>query len=76
MSTDLTPDQEHDFYADPDNQRPEGPAVRRQRMSPPIPVWLPEDLREQVSARAAADDRSISSWIRRAIEHELSREAS
>jgi hypothetical protein len=30
---------------------------------------------EQVRQRAAADDRSVSSWVRRAIEHELSRPA-
>lgn len=74
----MTPDQEHAFYADPDNQTPQGPAVRRRhgsRLSTPIPVRFPEELLRQVRDRAAADDRSVSQWIRRAVEHELSRGA-
>jgi len=39
------------------------------RGSPPTSK-SPEML-EQVRAAAAADDRSVSSWIRRAVEHEL-----
>jgi hypothetical protein len=35
----------------------------------------PAEMLEQVRQRAAADDRSVSSWVRRAIEHELSRPA-
>ncbi|WP_228266701.1 hypothetical protein [Ornithinimicrobium ciconiae] len=30
---------------------------------------------EQVKQAAEADDRSVSAWIRRAVEHELSRPA-
>ncbi|MBV8180903.1 MAG: Arc family DNA-binding protein [Mycobacterium sp.] len=36
-----------------------------------MPVRFPPELLEQVRAAAAADDRSVSSWIRRAVEHEL-----
>jgi hypothetical protein len=36
-----------------------------------VPVRFPAELLEQVRAAAAADDRSVSSWIRRAVEHEL-----
>ena len=31
------------------------------------------EMLDEVRRRAAADDRSVSSWVRRAIEHELSR---
>ena len=75
MSTEMTPDQEYELYADPSNQEPQGPPVRRrQRMGAPIPVRLPDDVRREVDAHAAADGRSLSSWIRRAVEHELARD--
>ena len=74
--TDMTPEQEHAFYAAPDNQTPQGPAVRRRpRNAAALPIRLPAEMLEQVRQRAAADDRSVSSWVRRAIEHELSRPA-
>ena len=75
MSTEkMTPDEEHAFYAQPENQQPQGPPVRRTgRLSAPIPVrFTPEQL-EAIRARAEADDRSVSAWIRRAVEHELGR---
>ena len=75
--TPMTPDQEHAFYADPANQIPQGPAVRRRaKLSEPVPVRFPEDLLTEVRTRAAADDRSVSNWIRRAVEHELARGSS
>jgi hypothetical protein len=49
----MTPDQEFDFYAEPENQ----------------------ELLEQARRAADADDRSLSGWIRRAVEHELRRTA-
>jgi hypothetical protein len=74
--TEMTPDEEHAFYADPDNQIPQGPAVRRRpRNTAALPIRLPAEMLELVRQRAAADDRSVSSWVRRAIEHELSRPA-
>lgn len=70
--TNMTPEQEYDFYARPENQEPQGPPVRRRgRMSVPVPVRLPPELLERVRKAAADDGRSISAWIRRAIEHEL-----
>ncbi len=75
-SKSMTPDEEYEYYADPANQAPQGPAVRRRRtLSDPVPVRLPEDVLKEVRKRAAADDRSISSWVRRAVEHELNRPA-
>lgn len=72
--TAMTPEQENAFYADPENQVPQGPPVRRRaRLGEPVPVRFPDDLLRQVRDRAAADDRSVSNWIRRAVEHELAR---
>ena len=71
---DMTPDEEYDYYARPENQVPQGPPVRRRaRMSDPIPVRLPPELLERVRKAAEDDDRSMSAWIRRAIEHELAK---
>ena len=76
MTKPMTPDEEYEFYARPENQEPAGaPRRRRARLGAPVPVRFPEDLLEQVRARAEAADRSISSWIRRAVEHELQRKA-
>jgi predicted HicB family RNase H-like nuclease len=77
MNVKMTPDEEHEFYADPENQVPVGPAVRRRkRLSDPVPVRFPDELLQRVREKAEADDRSVSSWIRRAVEHELERNAS
>lgn len=71
-----TPDQEYDFYAQPANQKPQGPPRRRtKRLTSPIPVRFPPELLDEVKRRADADDRSVSAWIRRAVEHELNRPA-
>jgi predicted HicB family RNase H-like nuclease len=68
----MTPDEEYDFYAKPENQVPEGPPRRRAaRLTSPVPVRFPPELLEEIRQRAAADDRSVSSWIRRAVEHQL-----
>lgn len=72
----MTPDDEYDFYARPENQQPQGPPRRRTvRLTAPIPVRFPPELLEEIRRRAADDDRSVSSWIRRAVEHELQRPA-
>jgi predicted HicB family RNase H-like nuclease len=76
-NTNMTPAEENAFYADPANQVPQGPPVRRKaKLSEPVPVRFPEDLLREVRTRAAADDRSVSNWIRRAVEHEITRGAS
>lgn len=68
----MTPEEEHDFYAQPENQEPQGPPIhRKSRLSAMVPVRLSPELLDQVRQRAEADDRSVSSWIRRAVEHEL-----
>lgn len=74
MTTTMTPEQENAFYAEPDNQVPQGAPVRRKaKLSQPVPVRFPDELLREVRARAAADGRSVSNWIRRAVEHELVR---
>ena len=72
----MTPEEEHEFYSRPENQEPQGPARRRrQRMTDPVPVRLPPEMLERVKAAADADDRSVSSWIRRAVDRTLQAEA-
>lgn len=75
--TPMTPEQEYEFYAEAENQEPQGPARRRNasRLGPPVPVRFPPELLNQARRAADADDRSLSSWIRRAVEHELGRSA-
>ncbi|GGU28714.1 hypothetical protein GCM10007979_29480 [Nocardioides albus] len=72
----MAPDEEYEFYADPANQEPAGrPRGREARLTSPIPVRFPTDGLAEAKRRADADDRSVSSWIRRAAEHELGRSA-
>lgn len=76
MKSEMTPDEEYEFYADPANQEPTGkPRRRAPRLTSPIPVRFPADVLDEVKRRADADDRSVSAWIRRAVEHELNRTA-
>jgi hypothetical protein len=77
MTKKMSRQEEHEFYADPENQTPQGPAQhRRARLTEMVPVRFPPDVLDKVRRRAGDDDRSISSWIRRAVEHELERDAS
>lgn len=76
MTSEMTPEEEYAFYADPANQKPTGnPRRRTAKLTTPIPVRFPADVLDEVKRRADADDRSVSSWIRRAVEHELNRPA-
>ena len=70
----MTRDEEHEFYSRPENQEPQGPARRRRsRLTEMVPVRFPPDTLAEVHRHADEDDRSVSSWIRRAVEHELER---
>lgn len=74
MTAEMTAEQENAFHADPANQLPQGPPVRRSpKLSEAVPVRFPEGLLSEVRSRAQAEDRSLSNWIRRAVEHELGR---
>ena len=76
MKPPMTPDEEYDFYGQPENQEPQGPPrQRRARLSDAIPVRFPPELVEEIRRRATEEDRSVSSWIRRVVEHELQRPA-
>lgn len=73
----MTRDEEHAFYAKVENQEPQGPARRRRsNLSELVPVRFPPETLDEIRRRADADDRSVSSWIRRAVEHELEQDAS
>jgi len=72
----MTPDEEYEFYARPENQEPQGAHRRRKaHLSTPIPVRFPPELLDEIKRAADADNRSVSAWIRRAVEHELGRPA-
>jgi hypothetical protein len=72
----IKPEQQYDYYAQPGNQQPQGPPRwRASRLSEMVPVRFPPELLDEIRRRAEADDRSLSSWIRRATEHELNRSA-
>jgi predicted HicB family RNase H-like nuclease len=68
----MTRQQEHDFYADPNNQTPQGPARRRNsKLSELVPVRFPPETLAKIRNAADADDRSVSAWIRSAVDREL-----
>lgn len=75
MTKKMTRQEEYEFYAKPENQEPQGqPRRRKSRLTEPVPVRFPPETLDEVRRRADADDRSVSSWIRRAVEHELERQ--
>ncbi|MFT6292723.1 MAG: putative HicB family RNase H-like nuclease [Ilumatobacter sp.] len=68
----MTRQEEQDFYANPENQTPQGPARRRNsKLTELVPVRFPPDTLAKIRDAADADDRSVSAWIRRAVDHEL-----
>lgn len=71
MNKKMTSAEEADFYARPENQEPQGPARRRSTLSEVVPVRFAPETLEKVRRQAGDQDRSVSSWIRRAVQHEL-----
>jgi hypothetical protein len=68
----MTRKQEYDFYAKSENQSPQGSARRRkQNLTEMVPVRFEPDVLDEVRRRADADDRTVSAWIRRAVEQAL-----
>jgi hypothetical protein len=67
----------HAFHASPAIWVPSGrPVGGRRRLSEPVTVRLTEILLAEIDDRATADDGSVSTWIRGAVEHELRRNGS
>lgn len=65
-------DEEHEFYKDPEHQVPQGPPRRRKKpLTRLVPVRFSDETLEEIRRLADADDRSISSWIRQAVDHEI-----
>lgn len=68
----MTREDEYEFYAQPENYDPQGPARRRRpKLTELVPVRFPPETIEEIRLQAAEDDRSVSSWLSRAVEHEL-----
>lgn len=73
----LTRKEEYELYKDAEYQRPQGAGRRRRpKLTEMVPVRFPSATLEEVRRRADEDDRSVSSWIRRAVERELGRKMS
>ena len=71
----MTPEELYAFYAQPENQIPVGPGVRRTAdLTATVPVRFSPAVLEEIRKRAAEDHRSVSSWIRVAIDRELQRD--
>ena len=71
MTKKMTRQEEHDFYADPDNQVPQGRACRRSaKLTELVPMRFPPETLAKIRDAADADDRSVSPGPA-AVEHEL-----
>lgn len=67
--------EEYEFYAQPENQVPQGSGRRRKTaMTAMVPVRLPEETLATIRELAEQQDRSVSSWIRQAVKNEITRE--
>ncbi len=77
MTKKVTRDEEYDFYVRPENQEPQGPARRRKRsaLTEMVPVRFDPETLDALRRAADAEDRSVSSYIRRAVEHKLEHRA-
>ena len=72
----MTAQEEYEFYKDPKNLEPQGPPVRRRnKLTELVPVRFAPETLEKVKELAEAEDRSVSSWIRRAVDAALSARA-
>ena len=66
---------EYELYKDPAMQEPQGPPIRRkQNLTELVPVRFTEDVLSAVRELADAEDRSVSSWIRVAVQREVARQ--
>ncbi len=70
----MTREEEYEYYKRAKHQEAQGPARRRTRsnLTEMVPVRFAPETIETVRRLAEADDRSVSSWIRIAVEREIS----
>lgn len=68
----LTPEEEYELYKRPEYQEPQGPARRRKsRFTELVPVRFTPEVLESMRRLAEEEERSVSSWIRRAVDAAL-----
>jgi hypothetical protein len=65
----------YEYYADPDNRVPAGPARRRasQPLTTHVPIRFSSEVIADVKRLADEDHKSVSSWIRDVVEDEVER---
>jgi hypothetical protein len=65
----------YEYYADPDNRVPASPARRRasQPLTTHVPIRFSPEVIGEVKRLADDDHKSVSSWIRDAVEDEIAR---
>jgi hypothetical protein len=76
MDEEMDLEQAHEFYKNPENLIPAGPARRPQRpagKSGLVPVRFPQDMIAAVRRLAGQDDVTVSSWIRQVVAKEIKR---
>lgn len=72
----MSDEEANEFYADPENQRTApGPAVRppRPSLGGSIPVRFSPAMVEAIKRLADAEGLTVSAWVRRSVDGELSR---
>jgi len=55
MTEKMSRQEEHEFYADPEHQTPQGPPRRRGKLTEMVPVRFPPELLDEVRRRAGDD---------------------
>jgi hypothetical protein len=65
----------YEYYADPDNRVPAGPARRRaaQQLTTHVPIRFSPEAISEVKQLADKDRKTVSSWIRDVVEDEIAR---
>jgi hypothetical protein len=72
MAKPMSDEEAADFYADPANRVGNPDRVIRPRtLGDSLPVRFPVDMLEQVRAVAAADDLTVSEWVRQVVAEAL-----
>ncbi len=67
---------EAEFYANPENRRPVGPARRRSQkpqLSNHVPIRFAPETIVWIRTLAAREGMAVSSWVRAVVEREVTR---